>query len=255
MDQTLYPDSPTTGPDPYGELLRGAGERVLIAACGDDDAAAHRLRDGLEARGFAARVLNLSLDDAKLRAEIRDGDFIVVLLSRSAVPLRSRPVPELARAIAAIGALRGHALYMIPARLDGVHPGPLAADHLQIIDLEPDWERGEVDIARLIAANFGRWDLESRHFMILGFATLFLASALVLALVVLPRVSGDVLSLRGILLGGGLSIVWLYGTFLASAWIGNRLGRWARSRRLEREWAWRGFAGLWAVAVIALLFL
>jgi hypothetical protein len=90
--------------------------------------------------------------------------------------------------------------------------------------------------------------------MILGFATLFLASALTLALVVLPRVA-DVPSLRGILLGGGLSIVWLYGTFLASAWIGNRLGRWARSRRLEREWAWRGFVGLWVAAVLALMIL
>jgi hypothetical protein len=255
MDQTrLYPESPMAGPDPHGELLRGAGERVLIAACADDDAAAVRLRDGLDARGFAARVLTVSADDAALRAEIRDSDFIVVLLSTAAVPLRSRPVPELARVLAAVGALRGHVLYMIPARLDRVEPGPLEADHLQVIDLESDWDRGEGEIARLIAANFGRWDLESRHFMILGFATLFLASALTLALVVLPRVA-DVPSLRGILLGGGLSIVWLYGTFLASAWIGNRLGRWARSRRLEREWAWRGFVGLWVAAVLALMIL
>lgn len=245
-----------TGTDSDGELLRGAGERVLIAACDADAAAAARLRDSLNARDFKARVQNAAPDDeAGLRAEIRRSDFIIVLLSEAGVPERSRPVPALARVLDAVSRLRAHALYLIPARLDDVEPGPLQADHLQVIDLGPDWERGERDIARLMAANFGRWDLESRHFMILGFATLFLASALILTLVVLPRVVGDVLSLRGILLGGGLSIVWLYGTFLASAWIGNRLGRWARSRRLEREWAWRSFVGLWAAAVLALVLL
>jgi hypothetical protein len=244
------------GTAPEAEPLRGAGERVLIASSDEDAAAAERLCADLERRGFAARTVGSPPGDGDVLArEIRASDFIVVLFSSLGIPIPSRPVPSLARVLSAVGALRGHALYLIPARLDAVEPGPLQADHLQVIELDRDWDLGEQEIARLMIANYGRWDLEARHFMILGFATLFLASALTLALVVLPRVVGAAPSVRAILMGGALSIVWLYGTFLASAWIGNRLGRWARYRRLEREWAWRGFFAVWATAIAALLLL
>jgi hypothetical protein len=248
-----HPPNPKREADHESDQLRGAGERVLIAACDVDVAAAERLRAGLASRGFAPRTLRSPADGRELARRIRGSDFIVVLLSTAGVPEPSAPEPDLARILKAVGSLRGHALYLIPARLDAVEPGPLDADHLQIIDLHPYWDRGENEIAHLMVANYGRWDLESRHFMILAFATLFIVSALILALVALPGIVDEERSLGSILVAGGASTVWLYGTFLASAWIGDRLGRWARFRRLEREWAWGGFLAVWATALALLL--
>lgn len=235
-------------------------ERVLLCAVREDAEAAARLAGGLARRGFIVDSRLLDAEDmegerfAKLERAIRASDFCVVLLSRRAVPAPSRPVPILAAVFHAVSRLRAYALYLIPVRLEPVEQGDLGAASMELIDLFPDPEEGEAALARAMVTNYGRWDLESRHFLILGFGTVCITSILLLATLVLPPLIRADRPLRSVLLVTASIVLWLYPTFLASAWAGNRLGEWARRHRLAREWAWRGFVGAWT-AVAALLLL
>ncbi|MGH7504795.1 MAG: TIR domain-containing protein [Longimicrobiales bacterium] len=233
---------------------------MLVCAVAEDWQAADRLTSGLARRGFDVRLQSLSVVDldrtrvSALAHAIRDSDFVVVLLSPRAVPIPSRPVPAIAHVLQLVSRLRSHALFLIPVRLEAFDYGDLGALHLEAIDFFPDPYEAEVAVARSMVANYGRWDLESRHYIMLGFGTIFLASILLFVSVALPLIFVPDRPIRSILVAGISLMVWLYVTFLASAWAGNRLGGWARRHRLQREWAWRGFLGA-LTAVTALLIL
>jgi hypothetical protein len=264
MDRDAGELSPPTVPEvptAVGGAIRAKGERVLLCAVVEDAGPAERLAAGLTGRGFDVETRLLEVEDlehdgfAALERAVRASDFVVVLLSTRSVPVPSKPVPVIAGLFRMVSGLRAYGLYLIPVRLEVRDYGDVGARSLEVIDMAPDPHEGELTLARVMVASYGRWDLESRHYIILGFGTIFLVSIGLLVTLVLPSLIRADRPIRSLLLATGSIVFWLYPTFLASAWAGNRLGEWARRRRLEREWAWRGFAALWATIATLLLLL
>jgi len=129
--------------------------RVFIAYVAEDLSPARSLCDALRQRGFAPWLDKEELLPGQnwpraIQRAIENSDVFVACFSTRAVIKRGQFQSELRFALDCARRLPLDSIFLIPVRLDDCAiPGGLS-EHVQYVDLFPDWDRGINDLARAI---------------------------------------------------------------------------------------------------------
>jgi hypothetical protein len=139
------------------ELIPEARPKVFIAYVAEDRAAATRLYDDLEARGFdpwldARKLLAGQNWPRAIERAIDVSDFVVLCLSRRGVSKRGTFEAELRYALECARRVPAGEIFLLPARLDACRPPDRLAREVQYVDLFPDWDRGVTRLASAMRA-------------------------------------------------------------------------------------------------------
>lgn len=135
-----------------------AQPQVFVAYVAEDLTMARRLAEGLRSAGCAPWLDKDKLLPGQnwLRAierAIEDSDAFVACFSSRSILKRGQFQSELRYALDCARKLPLDQGFFIPVRLEPCAVPRRIADHVQYVDLFPDWERGIRRIARAVARN------------------------------------------------------------------------------------------------------
>jgi TIR domain len=127
---------------------------VFIAYVQEDAAAAERLFESLEARGFSPWLDRRKLLPGQnwprsIEEAIETSDFFLACFSHRAAKKKGGFQAEIRYALDCAQRLPLEEIFLIPARLEACRVPPRIQREIQYIDLFPDWERG---FRRILAA-------------------------------------------------------------------------------------------------------
>ena len=127
---------------------------IFISYVREDHESAVKLYHDLRRSGFNPWLDSESLIPGQnwkdaIADEIRNSDFVIILMSQRAITKRGVFQSEVKEALRQLDEIPPDDIFLIPVRLDEVTPNHRMLQHIQWVDLFPSYERG---VNKLVAA-------------------------------------------------------------------------------------------------------